>query len=241
MNIRDVKALIESKVMTKTDLCALAAGFVGLELSSTNQGVHLTSNLGKYEIAGDFLRALKNANFSLTHRLDGVTTLCDENTQNVVPGWVPSCIWNFVEKNGKKELELSLYASLEVDQSKRGIVLLPRVYGTYVSACDRLPQERVFNVVAKYSIFAHPIVIDIAIGKGSTTVHWHQIGLSGIRQIHRLFLEFGRDNPKFSYLRGSNISPFSFSKQDGMFLPEEFQPDLFSLWQEELKKFKTSL
>lgn len=246
MSINLERARIVSNLISTEGLIRKALEHFNLELLQRVSDSWVSAPFATYKIEGIFLVALERNNFSLEKRVDGVTTLCDNSSQNHMPGCNPSNYWNFWcegKKQDEIELDLKLGVRAVVSSRDRGIILQPQAGGGCLSPMDFLPQLRVFQTITEFDHSANPIVKKMVDGQGKIVVGWTDIGLGGIRDLHRLFEEFCDGNDIIKTLANSNLSPFDptpFDKQavTTFYIPEPCQRMLFWLWSEQLDHFK---
>ena len=204
--------------------------------------------LGKYPLAGDFLITLKSHGLEWSQRKDGIATLAGPEPEEK-GGVTNAYYWNFRTDEKKDEQALTLELRPFLDERERGIIFTPHANGTYLSALDKFVNFKVFEAAADCDRSAHPLISEIIAGRGIITVHWTDIHLGGIRSILALFNEFRRDNEEIKKLGHSNLSPFYPNPlsdrwneaEANLFLPEQYQPALFRLWQAQLESFQKSL
>jgi len=233
--LRAMIGQIRDKLIDSQDLVAMAFKFLGLEISQTLSPYSISNFFAKYEIDGGFREALKENNFVIKYRTDGIVTLSDKASDGY---------WNFDFKDGKGEkrpkLTLSFGVAGFIGKAERGIVFKPNVVGTGVSPIDFYPQYRVFETVAKFDAEASQIIKDTVEGNGQLVVGWDKIKLGGIRSLDQLFKEFAASKSGIESLAVSSVSPFNPSPSL-IWLPEPNQPTLFKIWAEQLKSFRNSL
>lgn len=182
-----------------------------------------------------------------------IFTLVDENPQQKVDGWHPSNYWNFkLPEEGERKFDLHISLSVDfcLNAEKRGIVLKPRAYGTFVSPCDDLPNFRVWKALVENDACAPAVAREIAESDGSIVVTWTELGLGGIRKLSDLFSEFARGNERVLHLGTNNdiFSPIPHPEwrlgqtdNDVVFVLEPSQPKILAMWQAQLNAYRESL
>lgn len=247
MNLKNTIIEIKKELLSQKHLLKKAAAFKTLELTNEVTTTPVSQSIGCYELTDPgFVKALEQNGFKLTKRPDGIITLSDENPQVKISGCAPSNYWNFLNNDERKDpLQLTLHLAPFLNQRKRGVIFTPVVYGTFLSAVDRLPNSRIFKVVAKYDPGAHLVVKTVA-DNDELVVNWTDVQLGGIRSLDVLFDEVRNDVEEFNDLARSSISPFDPAPypqdtqidQEKYYLPEKIQPLLFDVWQAQLDEFK---
>lgn len=246
MNLEKLIIEIKNQLLPEENLLKRAADFNGLVLQG--EIPHLASqSIGCYKLTDSkFVKALEQKGFKLTKRPDGVITLSDENPQVEIQGYAPSNYWNFRNDDEKKDpLHLTLHLAPVLKQSRRGIIFFPEARGTFLSPADRLPNSRIFKVVAEFDPKTHPLVKAVA-DKDELLVSWTNTELGGIRTLRSLFDEFRNTKEKLSDLAYSSTSPFDpipypSSNEETYYAPENIQPLIFDVWQAQLDEFREQL
>ncbi len=179
-----------------------------------------------------------------------IFTLVDKNPQDKVPGWVPSNYWNFKLLEGDKrefDLRMTLSVDFGINIEKRGVVLVPKAYGSYVSAGARLPNFRMFKALVESDNDVPAVARELAASDGSVVVTWTELGLGGVRRLADLFSEFAGGNETVIQLgRNGEVfdpapSPRYQQPGDELFIPEPAQPKIFESWRAQLNGYRAQL
>lgn len=179
-----------------------------------------------------------------------IFTLVDENPQTKVPGRLPSNYWNFDLLGGDKrkfDLRVTLSVGFKIDIERRGVVFVPQVRASFVSAMDRLPNFRMFKALVESDKNAPAVAKELAASDGIIVVTWTDLGLGGIRRISDLFAEFAVQNATIADLGRNeevfNPAPYPQFQQPGdkLFVAEPAQPRVIQAWRTQLNEHRACL
>ncbi|MFH1171646.1 MAG: hypothetical protein V1778_03850 [bacterium] len=239
-------------VFTYLDLLRKAAAHKGLKLHEGGSEAY-SEPMKEYALGKRVLDALARRGIKQQARpdcRDEIFTLVDENPQRMVPGWKPSNYWNFkLLEDGERgfDLRVTLCVGLGINFERRGIVLIPRALGTFLSPTDPLPNFRMFKALVETGNDAPAVAKELAMSDGTVVVSWTELGLGGLRQFADLFAEFAGRNEQVTRL-GSNGEifepvPLPHYRQPGdeLFVTEPAQPKLFEAWRAQLEEYRTHL
>jgi hypothetical protein len=237
-------------VFTLLSLLRKAAEFKGLKLAKESESGAYTEPIATYVLDRKLLNILAENNIKQHPRPDDIFTLSDENWQEKAPGWSPSNYWNFKKVQGKNEFDLKMTLVAGVNLASyedRGIRLTTKVHGTFLSACDRLPNFRVFKALVESGVQEVPDVAHkLVAGEGTLVVSWTDIGLGGMRRMSSLFFEVFGNKSEVNAIanRGGVFNPpphrLSMGDKD-IFVAEPAQPRVMKAWREQIKKYSASL
>jgi hypothetical protein len=238
---------------TALDLLQRAAAHKGLRLHvGTSQRI-TSEAIRTYDLDDVTLAALRQAGIQRQLRpdcRDEIFTLVDENPQVEVPGWAPSCYWNFKQREGGGgafDLRISLEVELAIIAEQRGVVLTPRAPGTFVSPCDSLPNFRMFRALVERDPDALPVARELATSDGHVVAHWSDLGLGGIRTLTELFREFVGHRPEVQRLGSDDgiFDPIPHPRYpvplDSLYVIELAQPRVIQAWREQLRNYRDRL
>jgi len=246
--------VVGQEALTESDLLQKAIAFKGLEfgyLYSDRPGAS-SKPIKEYVLDNRLLAVLASLGIRQQLRPDcynEIFTLVDNNPQENNSDFLPSNWWNFRLVEGQKskfDLRISLCASCFIHFKKCGIVLWPTANGCYVSAGDRLPNRRMFEILVESDESAPPIAKELASSDGEILVTWADLGLTGIRAVNSLFAEFSNGRALIEQLALSdrlfNPSPYlSYWQKVQWFVTEPAQPKLLQVWKEQLDGYRSSL
>lgn len=215
----------------------------------------LTRSFKTYKLDSKLLAYLSQHGFKRQDRPDcknEIFTLVDSNPQVRVPGYAPSNYWNFKEVEGEKgifDLSISLHFELHLGTEERGIIFIPRAYGTFVSAGDNLPNFRMFKALVEQGSSAPAVAREAVKSQGHIVLHWTELGLGGIRSLRSLFDEFAKGKQSViglgndsRVLNPTPCSPYQLQKSgDEVFITESAQPKLFKAWRAQLDAYRAAL
>lgn len=179
-----------------------------------------------------------------------IFTLVDENPQEEVPGWLPSNYWNFELLDGnhyKFDLRVVMNFRLIVSVEKRGVLLLPRIQGTFLSAGDFLPNFRMLKALVEYDKQAPALARELVEDGGQSVVSWTDLGLGGICEISSLFKEFAglRKSVQQLAYRVQVFDPEPYDqcrmRDNRWFITEPAQPKLMDVWRTQLEAYRNDL
>ncbi len=246
-----LELMIGVDVFTLLGLFRKAAIDKGLEFHESIMSI--SSPIKMYELNNRLLTFLATRNIKRQDRPDcgnEIFTLIDENPQDKVPGWAPSNYWNFKLSEAKNmfDLQVMISVSFDLNLEKRGIVLIPKASGSFVSPTDLLSNFRMFKALVESDNNAPVVAKELAASDGSIVVLWTDLGLGGIRKLSHLFLEFAGENRAILELGRDgkifNPSP-NFHKSLDLnyerFITERAQPKLFQIWRTQLEEYRSSL
>jgi hypothetical protein len=174
--------------------------------------------------------------------------LMDENLHEKLPGSAPSNFWNFKLPEGEGhefDLRVSLKAGFTINAN--GIILWPRVHGSFLSATDRLPNFRMFKTLVESDKDAPVVAKELAASDGNIVVIWADLGLDGIRRITDLFSEFAGQNEAIMRLDRSqevfdpNPNPLHQQPGDKLFVSGPAQPRVIQVWRTQLNEHRACL
>lgn len=252
MNATMVLTLGEN-ALTRLGLFRKAAAHKGLRLHEGNSKAY-SEPIKEYVLDEKRLAVLAKRNIRRKDRLDGtneIFTIVDENPQEKAPGWSPSNYWNFKLADGDRhgfDLRITLSVSFIINFEKRGVVLMPRAHGLFVSPVDHLPNFRMFKALVESDSEALAVTKELAASDGSIVVTWSELGLGGIRRLEELFAEFAGSNETVTRLgRDGNVfDPAPYPRccrhaDDTLFIPEPAQPKLFETWRAQLNEYRSQL
>lgn len=236
-------------VFTERQLLERALSHMGVGLGND---IHSSENLLQITLEQPHLAILARHNIKRQNRAGNTDYfyLIDENPQQIVPGWSPSCGWSYKRKEDKSfDLTTSIYAHLAISNEFRGIVLTPKVSGTGASACDLLPNVRMCKALVEVvGDDAHAAAKVMAAAEdGAHVVSWTDMGLGGIRSMADLFHEFRRGNEELRRLADSHRVfdpdpwPEFILSHEKRFVVEHQQPRTFVQWRSQLAQYKNSL
>lgn len=241
----------DESAFTALDLLQRAAQHKGMRLQGGTSQRIISEPLRTYDLDDVTLAALAAVGIRRQPRPDcrDLFTLIDENPQVEVPGWAPSCYWNFKRDGGDGafDLRISLEVELAISAEQRGVVLTPRALGTFVSPCDHLPNERMFHALVERDPDAPPVARELAANDGHIVVHWSDLGLGGIRSLHELFQEFAGRAPAVLCLGSSAeiFDPVAHPRWqvplDALYVIEAAQPRVIQTWREQLGAYRARL
>jgi len=147
--------------------------------------------------------------------------------------------------------QLDVRFRLRVSEEKRGIVCEPHVWGNCAGgACHQPTIDKFMKVVSEHFSDLHPLITRATDVETPPIIYWSEIGLGGIKSVGRLFDELFEKNKKVIELAHSALSPFEpdpqqqasiINPKDRIFVPEDYQPQLFRQWKEQLWLLRTSL
>lgn len=246
-----LKAGLDS--FTSLDLIRKAASHKGLRYC---EGTNAYSEpLAIYPLDKKLLAFLEKRNIHQRIRPDcnnSVFTLVDENLQEKTPGTLLSNYWNFKRTEDKKkpfDLQMQLVAHFQVSIKERGVVLISRAYGSFLSPAEHLPHWRMFTALVDSDRRKLPAVAkELADNEGRTTVSWTELGLAGIRELRTLFNEFaGKNEAVHRLARLSSLGVFEpnpiqhFDPGSELFITESAQPKIMREWKDQLERYRSSL
>lgn len=246
----DLTAGVDS--FTLLDLLRKAAAHKGLKLQEGASKAY-SEPIKAHELDDKLLAALAERNIKRQDRPDcrnEIFTLVDENPQEKAPGWSPSNYWNFKLLEGDKrkfDLRVTLSVGFGLNLEKRGIVLVPQVHGSLISAADSLPNFRMFKALVESDADAPAIAKELAASDGSIAVSWTELGLGGIRKLSHLFSEFAAWNETVAQLGRNgevfNPAPNPRYQQPGdeLFIAEPAQPKVVQAWRTQLNEYRAHL
>ena len=227
--------------LTLLDLLRRAAIYKGLKLLE-NASRACSEPIKEYTLDDNLLVVLAKHGIRQHARPDcnhEILTLEDENDQEEILGWVPSNYWNFKLFKGDKckfDLQVTLSVDFGINFEKSGVMLIPRAHGSYVSAADELPNFRMFKALVESDDNAPVVVKELAVSDGSIVITWAELGLSGIRRLSDLFLEFAGGN-QIIFRLGKNgevfnpvPNPHYQRPSDELFITESAQPKIVQAW-----------
>lgn len=240
-------------IITLLDLIRKVALSKGLTLREGCEKAY-SEPIAFYTLDKKLLDLLKEKGIGRQDRPDcnnEIITLVDNNYQEKISGWSPSNYWNFkITEQKTFELKIALSIGFALNIEKRGIVLLPRASGNFLSPADHLPNFRMFKALVEGLGCCTRVAHEIAESDdGKTVVTWTDIGLGGIRRISDLFGEFvGRnvvvkDIAKRQEVFVPSPHPHSQMKNPGdeQFVTEPAQPKFFAVWRKQLENYRSSL
>ncbi|HRY30860.1 MAG TPA: hypothetical protein P5328_00490 [Candidatus Paceibacterota bacterium] len=181
---------------------------------------------------------------------DTVFTLIDENPHEQIPGWVPSNFWNFkpAEEGGSRfDLQITLSVDFHLDQSGRGIWLLSKAHGSFVSPAGALSHARMFRALVSGDENVPEIAKRLAASDGQSLVSWQEIGLEGLMETSALFSQFARGNGAIESLghRGEIFNPRPYYSDPGfqqrIFISRHGQLKVIHDWTAQLEQYRASL
>ncbi len=247
-----------SEVLTQRELACLALEQCGLELLEEGLAPHsLFSNvLATFPLTLGVLARLQVRGFEFVHQADGTRTLVDRGS-----AWDSDTSWSFKPRNGDEESDLQVTARVVcyADESRRGMVLAPRVQATLASAGCPYPNQRLFCALAEMhadtiSDTMHGIARHMIRHRLNYVVPWSDLrggeGLCGIRSLPALFSEFmGRfarhrclidklDANGFFSPEARKVHP---DMPGALFVLEQAQPRVFQAWEAQLEECRRSL
>lgn len=238
---------------TLLDLFERAAGHKDLTLHRGNGSRVRSEPITTYVLDEQVLAALAQRGIRREPRpdcRDEIFTLVDQNPQEHVPGWVPSCYWNFKQRDGAEhqfDLRMTLGVHFYVHTERRGIVLVPQASGSFVSPVDRLPNFRMFQALVEHDDAAPAIAKELAASDGDIVVTWTDLGLGGIRSITALFDEFAQRREAIVRLGGNHEvfqpdphPPYQRPVNE-LFVAEPAQPRVFDAWRAQLSEYRALL
>lgn len=234
-----MKTMCDLTSFTLLDLLQKAAAHKGLKL---HEGY--SEPIKVYELDDRLLAVLAEQNIKRQNRPDcrnEIFTLVDENPQEKVPGSAPSNYWNFKlleDDKHKFDLRVTLSVGFSLNIEKRGIVLVPQVHGSFVSAADSLPNFRMFKALVENDEDISAVAKELAASDGSIVITWTELGLGGIRKLSHLFSEFVGRNETIARLGGEVFNP---APSDELFIAEPTQPKLVQIWRTQLKEYSAHL
>ena len=239
--------------LTLLDLLRRAATHKGLRLDEEASKAY-SEPIKEYILDEKILAALAKHNIKQQYRPDcknEIFTLVDKNPQTKVPGWEPSNYWNFklVEGKDRFDLRIALFVGLGINFKfeKRGVVLVPQVRGSFVSAVDQLPNFRMFKALVELDTNAPAVAKELAASDGTIVVTWTEIGLGGVRRLADLFTEFAAPNEMIAWLGKNgcvfdpNPYPHYHQPGDELFITESAQPQIIKMWLTQLDKYRSDL
>jgi len=234
---------------TKTGILEKAAEFKGLKLKGRRDVIY-TEPIAEYVLNDDLFAALEKEGIKKQERPDcghKILTLIDENPQEQVPGWSPSNYWSFNtrEDGGGFDLRMTLCASLALSVEERNVRFLAKVHSPFLSACDRLPNFRVFRVLVEKDIKNVPqIAKALAFCKNGFDVSWRDIGMRGMRRLSSLFDQFAGRNQAIRELGQRNVfdpAPHPHYTEGDVFIAEPAHAAIMDSWAIQLENYRASL
>lgn len=235
---------------TLLEIIRMAAVHKGLELDESCGFRGYSKPIKEYIINDEILAVLEKGNIKRQDRSDcegKLFTLVDENPQEGGPRYSPGNYWNFqlLESDKSKfDLRVKLHIYLYIDVKKRGVVLIPKGFGPYVSPFDSLSHFRMFAKLADSDDKAPAVAKELAASDGSIVISWTELGLGGIRSLSQLFSEFAGDNERIARLGelGEVFDPIPNPRyeqpKDKLFITEPAQPKLFQVWRAQLNEYR---
>lgn len=237
------RIITADQLIPPISLVEQAANFKQLTLRSHDaDGRAESSPICQVNLDRSLLEVLSKQGFVKQDRPDKVFTLIDEKSGNTHG---TTDYWNFREEDS---LVLSAGIFLFVNTQLRGVVLEPRVYGSFISPGHLPTHIRMAQAITGYTIEAPEVLRQVA-QEGKLVVTYREIGVSGVRTIRELFEElFGR-RESVNRLAHSHLSPFNppvhspayGEHPEKNFVPEELQPILLQQWKKQLENFKSQL
>lgn len=237
-------------ILTTVELLRRAAAHKGFTLGE-GRGWKSAKPVKDYRLDDRLLAALARRNIVRQPRPDcrGIFTLVDEGLQREVPGWAPSCYWNFKarEEDGAFDLRITVSVDLELNTRERGVVLVPRAHGTFISPADPVPHFRMFRALVEADEDAPAVARELAASDGHLVVFWGDLGLGGIRRLSDLFIEFACGNEGVRHLghEGRIFDPAPFPQHqpsgDELYVMEPAQPRVFQAWREQIDGYRARL
>lgn len=235
---------LKDQLLSEKELIQKAVEFKGLRIVNNVNGNPRSESIGSYRIGGDFLRTLRKNGFNLAKRKDGIVTL----------SWRKD-YWNFRRKDDEfDELVLTLHLVMFINQRKRGVVFVPVAHGSFLGpVTGSRANYEVFKVAVRYNehhgIHPNSLIQEVVNKGGEICVNWGKIQLGGIRSLYTLFMEFKRDRQLVDFVHSRipifDPDPYFFDPDPnlkvGKYFPEEFQPQLFQLWEEQIQDFKARI
>jgi|GEM_PF-3118003 len=238
------------ELFTLRELLDKAAELKGMKVLRVSHGETTTEPIAEFVPDAAMLRHLREQGMVYEENGD-MCYLRDDNAQPPPPfGFASSVGWSFKRKEDGRgyDFVLKLHVSMKQVAVERGILLWPIVYGTCASACDSLPNYRLFKALIEGPGAKVPDVArEIVQGEGMIPVTWTELGLGGLRSIRALFDEFIQRKQELWEL-GLTHKVFdpkplqTFEKPDhDPFLIESAQPRLFRLWKSQLDAYRSRL
>lgn len=238
------------ELFTLRALLDKAAELKGIKVLSVSHSGATTESIAELAPDDAMLRHLRKQGI-LYEENDSMCYLRDTNPQPPPPhGFASSDGWSFKRKEGGGgfDFALKLHVGMRQVAVERGILLWPVVYGTCASACDSLPNHRLFKALVEGPGATVPDVArELAQSEGIISVTWTELGLGGLRSIRALFDEFIQRKQELWEL-GLTHKVFdpkplqTFEKPDhDPFLIESAQPRLFRLWKSQVDAYRSRL
>ncbi len=249
--------LTESDLLKESELIKKAASYVGIVLHEQPEK-HLyplrfrSEIIGTFDLDEGFLAALKKAGFSFKSGIkppyNEMVYLSGNSDQKGQETFESDC-WAW-EKT-RTDYQLTINLNLWVEESKRGVVCEPNVWGNCSGgACHRPTINKFVAVVASHFPNAHPLIKRTADNDSRAIIYWSDIGLGGIKSLGYLFNELYGQNKRINQLAGSILSPFipspktsgfGIEDRDRSFVLESDQSKLFEQWKKQLQELKFAL
>lgn len=207
--------------------------------------------VGTFKLSKEFLATLKKYGVTFEPGDDELRKdmiyLCGHSHQPNAEIWESDC-WAW--KQGKVRYELTVNFRVSADESKRGVVCLPHIWGNCSGgACHQPTINKVVAAIAEHFPDAHRLIKEAPDSDFKPVIPWSEIGVGGVKSIWKLFYELFAENKRVKDLARSHLSPFDPNPhqqknwgepKDELFVPEMDQTKLFRQWKEQLEKFKES-
>lgn len=236
-------------IFTPFELMVKAAQYKGLLLKHEGSLI-LSEPIATYVLDDALLTVLAENKIRRQLRPDcnnTVFTLVDENPQEKpAPGWIESDYWNFREtpkSSGQFDLKIKLQVSFHISFTKKGVVLRPKAYGTFLSPGGALPHFRMFKALVETGgKDLSPVVNELAQSDGYIIVTWTELNLGDIKKLTSLFDEFSKGRNEIQYLaQRHDVFHPSLGFANELFVTESIQPQVIRAWREQLEEYRQKL
>ena len=239
---------LDGKSFTLLELLRKVTEYKGVEISEGASKAE-SKPIKEYVLGKRRLAYLAEAGIKRQPRLDHVFTLVDKNPQAKFPGRASSNYWNFepLEERGSKfDLRIFLSVGFQIIATQ-GFVCMPVARGSFLSPCEKLPNLRMFKALVERDPYAPSVAKELAASDGEIIITWSEIGLSGLRLLTSLFMEFINGNQQVEQLARHNdvFNPTPFpERQDPsntLYVAKSAQAELKELWGKQLNEYRNSL
>ncbi len=209
--------------------------------------------IATYALDNETLAFLAKHGVKQNPRPDGIFTLSDTTERPEPRGdTVETAFWNFRRRKDRKdekidELEIALSVGFGITMEKRGIILLPQAYGTFLSPGYNGAHRHMFKLLVEYHQDAPAVAQEIAASDDTFVVGFTELGLGGIRRLSDLFEEFARGNHTIKQLANHqevfNPMPYPYYQNPGdeLFIIEPAQPKVIGVWRAQLTEYRSNL